>query len=362
MLHRNNVSMLIKVIATYMGAVIGAGFASGQEIMQFFIVFGQCGLWGVVLATTLFSYLGALILYLAVNNRFTSYREMLYFLLGPSIASFMDVLSLIMLAGGLGVMLAGSGAVFSEQLGLPAWLGSVATALVTGMVIMGSLQRVMIANVILVPLKIVVILVVALIALVLHGLPSGQLLAEATGPTVAGNWVWSAILYVSYNMIVPVAVLASLGRSVTTRVGVWGGILGGLGMGVAAGLITLVGLSFYPMIMLYEIPLLYIAGNLNEGLRVMLSVLIWLAILTTAIANAHGFASRLDPDQGRHYKLAGLGITGVALTLSGMDFSLLVRTLYPLFGYAGLILLVALLVVPVYRRLLQRGKWRYWWK
>lgn len=353
MLYRNNVSMLIKVIATYMGAVIGAGFASGQEIMQFFIVFGQSGLWGVVLATLLFSYLGALILFLSIRHKFTNYRELLYFLLGPA-AVFMDILSLFMLAGGLGVMLAGSGAVFSEQLGLPAWLGSVATALVTGMVIMGSLQRVMVANVILVPLKFVVILVVALAALALHGLPSGQISVEPAGPTVAGNWVWSAILYVSYNMIVPVAVLASLGRSLTTGVGVWGGLLGGLGMGLAAGLITMAGLAFYPMIMLYEIPLLFIAGHLNEWLRVLLSILIWLAILTTAIANAHGFASRLDPEHGRYYKLAGLGITGAALTVSGMDFSMLVRTLYPLFGYAGLILLVALLVVPVYRRL-RRG-------
>lgn len=351
---------MIKVMATYMGAVIGAGFASGQEIMQFFIVFGQPGLWGVLLATILFSYLGALILFLSIRYRYTNYRELLCYLLGPSAAVFMDILSLFMLAGGLGIMLAGSGAVFSEQLGLPAWLGSVATALVTGMVIMGSLQRVMIANVILVPLKIIVILAVALAALMFYGLPSGQPAAGPVGPTVAGNWVWSAILYVSYNMIVPVAVLTSLGRSVTTGVGVWGGMLGGLGMGLAAGLITLVGLAFYPMIMMYEIPLLYIAGHLNEGLRIVLSVLIWLAILTTAIANAHGFASRLDPAQGRYYKLAGLGITGLALTLSGMDFSLLVRTLYPMFGYAGLILLVALLLAPVYRRLLQEKGLSRW--
>ena len=293
-------------------------------------------------------------MYLSIRHRYTNYRELFSFLLGPSAAVFMDILSLLMLAGGLGVMLAGSGAVFSEQLGLPAWLGSVATALVTGMVIMGSLRRVMIANVILVPLKIIVILVVALAVLILHGMPSWQPAAGPVEPTVAGNWVWSAILYVSYNMIVPVAVLTSLGRSVTIGVGVWGGLLGGLGMGMAAGLITLVGLAFFPMIMLYEIPLLYIAGHLNDGLRVVLSVLIWLAILTTAIANAHGFASRLDPEQGRYYKLAGLGITGVALTLSGMDFSLLVRTLYPMFGYAGLILLVALVLVPLYR-CLQRG-------
>lgn len=359
---KSDVNLLIKVIATYIGAVIGAGFASGQEIMQFFMVFGQAGLWGVLLATVLFSYLGALIMFLAVRFRCTNYRELFNYLLGPSASKLMDYLSMFMLAVGLGVMLAGSGAVFSEQIGLPAWIGSVATAVLTCIVLMGSLQGVLIANVILVPLKVVVIIFVSLAAIFYHGAPSGPLPVEAPGPTVASNWIWSAILYVSYNMIVPVAVLSSLGRSITPGVAVFGGVLGGIGMGIAAGLITLAGLAFYPMVLLYEIPLLYIAGHLGEGVRISLSVLIWLAILTTAIANAHGFASRLAPELGIRYRIVGLAIVGASFTLSGLDFSFLVRTIYPIFGYAGLILLAALIIVPVYRWLKYYGKPLGQWK
>ncbi|MEW5953071.1 MAG: hypothetical protein AB1815_04845 [Bacillota bacterium] len=346
---KSDLGLMAKVVATYIGAVIGAGFASGQEIMQFFIVFGPAGMWGVILATILFAYLGALIMFLAVRFRCTNYRELFNYLLGPAASKIMDGLSLLMLAGGLGVMLAGSGAVFSEQLGLPSWSGSVATAALTCLVVTGSLQGVLMANVILVPVKIVVIIFVTLAALFFHGTPSGPLPVEAPGPVVAGNWIWSAVLYVSYNMIVPVAVLSSLGRSITPMVAVWGGVWGGIGLGIAAGLITLAGLAFYPMVLLYEIPLLYIAGHLGEGIRIGLSVLIWLAILTTAIANAHGFASRLAPELGVRYRIVGLAIVGASFSLSGLDFSFLVSTIYPLFGYAGLILLAALIMVPAYR-------------
>jgi uncharacterized membrane protein YkvI len=37
----------LQVAAAYVGTAIGAGFASGQEIMQFFVRFGHKGIWGV---------------------------------------------------------------------------------------------------------------------------------------------------------------------------------------------------------------------------------------------------------------------------------------------------------------------------
>lgn len=99
-------------------------------------------------------------------------------------------------------------------------------------------------------------------------------------------------------MVVPVAVLISLGRTVEVVPVVLGGVIGGLGLGATAGLMTLAGMVFYPQITSYQVPLLCIAGYLGEGLRHGLGGLIWLAILTTAIANAHGFASRVSPRGG----------------------------------------------------------------
>ncbi len=45
---------IFKIAATYIGTIVGAGFASGQEVLQFFGVFGIKGLWGLLLATALF--------------------------------------------------------------------------------------------------------------------------------------------------------------------------------------------------------------------------------------------------------------------------------------------------------------------
>ncbi|MGE5588412.1 MAG: hypothetical protein ACM3ZO_09420, partial [Clostridia bacterium] len=50
------------IAATYIGTVVGAGFASGQEVLQFFGHFGLGGIPAIGLSVVLFSLYGYLIL------------------------------------------------------------------------------------------------------------------------------------------------------------------------------------------------------------------------------------------------------------------------------------------------------------
>ncbi|MFZ5648163.1 MAG: hypothetical protein ACOY30_11155, partial [Bacillota bacterium] len=202
------------------------------------------------------------------------------------------------------------------------------------------------ANAILVPLKVVVILLICGLTLAYsaNSTEYGPGRMDSYGSRV--NWAWSALLYVSYNMVVPVAVLSSLGNSVSLRTGLAGGVMGGLALGMVVAVVTITGLSFYPAITGYEVPLLYIAGYLGKAVKTALGFLIWLAILTTAIADAHGFASRFARPDSKKYRVIGIGTVLLAFPASTLKFSDLVKILYPLFGYAGLALLFALLFIP----------------
>lgn len=345
MIKQGSMGLLIQLVATYIGAVIGAGFASGQEILQFFILFGYQGLLGVVVATLLFAYLGAMVLYLSIKLQAGSYRQLLSYLLGPWAGRFMDMVSLLMLVGGLGVMLSGSGAVVQEYLGMPQWVGVGLAVLAILFVILHGLTGLLTVNVLLVPLKLAAVCLIAGLALANKGLPAELPFINQQG--VGGHWLWSSMLYVSFNMIVPVAVLASMGRSIDKKTGISAGILGGLGLGASVAMVTLAGLAFYPQVTNYEVPMLFMASSINPALRPVFALLIWVAILTTAIANAHGFASRLAPEGGKRYRLFGFAVCLAVLPLTYFDFSFLVRLLYPLFGYAGMALFFSLLIVPL---------------
>jgi len=345
----NSFWLFVKVVTAYTGVVIGAGFASGQEILQFFILHGYNGLFGVVLATILFAYLGGLVMFLSIKMNTTNYKKLLSYLLGPGTGKIMDLLNLLMLLGGLSVMMAGSAAVFSEQFGLPPCLGIWVVGTLTSFVILGGLEGVLTANVLLVPFKFLVIIFITTITILKSKLAFPMIMSLDLPGGVAGHWAWASFLYVSYNMVVPVAVLSSLGNSVPMKTGVTGGVAGGLLLGIAVSLVTISGLLYLPDVSFYQIPLLYMAGHLGSGFHWVLGILILMAILTTAIADAHGIASRLAPQGGVLYRLYGVGSCLLALPLAGFGFTGLVRLLYPLFGYVGLILLTCLITVPVFK-------------
>ncbi|GAB6179196.1 membrane protein [Desulfotomaculum defluvii] len=344
MINQSNLGLVIRLVATYMGAIIGAGFASGQEILQFFILFGYKGLFGVMVATVFFVYLGAMVLRLSVQLRARNYQELLDYLLGPWAGKLMDLISIFMLMAGLAIMLSGTGAVVQEYLSLPEWIGIGLAVFIIILVILRGLNGFLSINVILVPIKLAAVCLIAGLALAQKGLPPELPYIHTHG--VGGHWLLASILYVSYNMIVPMAVLSTTGRSITVKMGIWVGIIGGIGLGIAAAMVTLGGLAFYPKILNYEVPVLYMASCVSNILRPIFALLIWVAMLTTAIANTHGCASRFAPEGGKRYRFYGIASCLMVLPFTYFDFSFLVRLLYPIFGYAGLFLFGTLLIVP----------------
>lgn len=336
---------VFKVAAMYVGAVIGAGFASGQEIMRFFTLYGRGGLWGAVLAAVLLAYLGAATLYLGARFGSGNYLALISRLTAPWVARVFDVLSITMLLAGLSVMLSGSGAVFSEYLHAPAWLGVALLLLINCLVLMEGMAGVLRFHSLLVPVKIAAIVIVSLLVIFL----CPNLAADGTSPLRVSpvNWFCSGVLYVSYNMILVVAVLSTLGSRVTPRGAVAGGVVGGIALGTAIFVLLLAELKLYPAIAGYKVPVLFMAGEVGYALRVPVAILFWLAILTTAVANAHGLAARFAPPGSAKYKLAGVGCTLLALPLASLDFDRLVGTVYPAFGYAGLLLVLILMAGPL---------------
>lgn len=345
---QSNFYLLLTVITAYIGSVIGAGFASGQEIMQFFILHGRAGLYGGVLVTLLFSYFGGLIVYLAVKYSTRNYRELIIKFTGKKIfLALFDFLSMVTLFGGLSVMMSGSGAVFREHLGLNELFGTAAIAVITIMVIGGGLKRFLYVNVHLVPVKYLAVVVVAMLALLFHGHEGAYSFSPRGGEGVAGHWAAAGVLYVSYNIIGPFAVLASIGRHVPIKTGVAGGAAGGFLIGLAVISVSLAGLAFYPEVAVYQVPMVALAGLSGNYARWLYTLVVWLAMLTTAIANAHALASRMAPQGGSRYRFYGISACLLAVLPASFNFSELVRTLYPLFGYAGLFLFAALLAAPL---------------
>lgn len=326
----------------YLGAVIGAGFASGQEIVQFFVSFGKHGFQGALLATILFASCGGMLLFIAHKQNISNYQDLLAFLLGKKLGSIVDFLLAIFLFLGISTMLSASGAVFYEHLYLPKYWGILLAYLMVVIALAAGKKGLIYSYSLLVPIKIILLLLIAgYVALFVDEV---QVSAGAAYLYPQGENYWSlaSILYVAYNFSLAMVVLSEYQSVSSKSDGIKGAIIGGLILGLLV-VVNYCALSkFIPGVMHYQVPMLYVAGHISPTAKYVYTLVLWMGILTTAIANAYGFAQRFSHFTELNYSLCLVLCMTLALPVSTQSFSSLVNKIYPAFGMLGVLILLAL--------------------
>jgi uncharacterized membrane protein YkvI len=337
----------LKIAGTYIGTVVGAGFATGQEILQFFNAFGVGGFWGIVLTTVLFIVLGYVIIELGFKLGAKSHLEILKETNGKLISRILDIMITFFLFGGLTAMIAGTGALFSQQLGLPSMMGGLIMAAITAVTVLSGLKGVINSISFVVPFLLVAVFGICIYSLI-NAPP--DMMAGATLPRngLINNWFLAMVLYSSYNIILSISVLGPLGAHVKNRHSIlMGAILGGLGLGLGSLLIYLAISGHIDAVRDLEVPMVFIAENISYPVLVIFTVILIAEIYTTAVGSLYGFTARFA--NIKKTPRAVIGTTILAFLASLFGFSNLVKYLYPLVGYAGVLLLIGLVRLLLFR-------------
>ncbi len=326
----------IRIGAIYAGTVMGAGFASGQEIVQFFVSFGRAGFAGILLATVLFAWLGCRLLELGHRLRATAYHQAIYYVCGRRIGRLLDWLTSAFLFAALAVMLAGIATVARDHVGLPYWptLGGAGLAVATAVVF--GLRGIAAANMVLTPLLLTAVMAMSLYSLVYHALdPAGLAVPATPVRQPAAHWLLASLLYVSYNIVVSSTVLVPLGGSMPLYASrLAGGVLGGLVLGGLATFLSLVVMLHYPGSLDREVPILEVASRQHPLAGAAYALILLTAMYTTALAALFGCAGKAAAATGLPPAVAAVLITAAALGCGQIGFAKLIGILFPFFGYA----------------------------
>lgn len=340
----------LKVAAVYIGTIVGAGFATGQEVLQFFNRFGVWGLGGLVVATILFIVFGTIIMDLGSLLHARSHLEVIRYSGGNILGTFTDIIITIFLFGSLTAMIAGTGALFEQQLKLSPLMGSFLMAVMTAFTVLTGISGVINSISFVVPFLLTAVLGISVYSVINHPL-NLQVVPLIQGRSgIVNHWLAAAVLYVSYNTVVSIAILGPLGVNARNRKAIWNGaLLGGLGLGAGAVMIYLALASHHAQIENLEVPMIYIAGEISPVAQILYAIVLIAEIYTTAVGALFGFASRVI---GMGKKLPGEKILVVctaaaALLASRLGFSNLVRYLYPFVGYCGVAMLGSLVITTL---------------
>ncbi len=320
----------ISTALVYIGLVIGAGFASGREIFQYFNIPTKTDLTGIVIATLGFAGLAYITMALAKTHSaqsFDQYIEKISPLCSVPIKIFM---ALFMFCGYF-VMLAASGALFENTFGCSIGIGISLLSLICFVVFIFDLSGIVVINSALVPLMIVGMTFLC-IASAICGVPAFLAFDE-----IKNNFLVSALCYVSYNTITSGAVLVPLAHNLTKKNLLQASVISGFVLGTLILLVWAVLNIHFDFVYSAEMPLLNLAAFYGEFYKVLYSIILFMALCTTAISHGFGLLSKFKFKNRTDRIIVSALMCLLAMPFAKFGFSALISKLYFVFGILGLL-------------------------
>lgn len=340
---------VIKLASVYAGVMLGAGFASGQELIQYFVRFGPLGMVGLVVSGAVLAVVGWAVMDICVRAGLNGYDEFLTLVLGKRLSKFINAVVLVFIVVLFGAMLSAAGATVSEGFGLPFSAGVIVMAIICLITFQFGINAIIRINTILTPVFVVGSIFFIVYTLANYDTP---VFSSLPGPLAAlsRSFLWAAVVYASYNIITSISMLANMRPLVNNRkTAKYAGLLGG-------AIITGLGLLFaLPLFMdfgnlaRFEIPLLALARDHGNVVEIFYIVLLLSAIYTTAAANGYTIVSWLGKKFGRRF-IPDVAVAVAGVVLAHVGFSTLVSAVFPLFGYVGLFEITVIIIFFIFMK------------
>ncbi len=342
---------ILSIALIYCGAVFGAGFASGREIFSFFSCYKGWGIVASAVTGFLFIFFGAFVCRYAKIQNIKNTEKFLKLIFPKYIAVFFTFIANIFLMLSFCIMITGCGAVFLEQFGISSVFGSLLTLGICFIVIKNKVSGLEKFNFFATPFM---FLGVVVLCAMCFGLTktSDVVFHEFMKPIISG------LLYISYNMVSAVAVLISSAKIAKTPTeAALGGGLGGVLISVPLVMMSCV-LALHDSVARFSLPFFTLIYNNFPKMSLGCSVVLYLAMVTTAVSSGIGVLENISPKKSGK---SALILCILAFLISFIPFSELVLSVYSAFGIVGVFLvggIFALLFKNKRKKNKTREKWR----
>ena len=278
-----------KIGFAYVGIVVGAGFSTGQEVMQFFTKYGLWAYLGVIISGFILAFIGRQVAKIGTAFEATNHESTLQYVFGEKFSKVFDYILIFFLFGIAVTMIAGAGA----------FKGHVSLAEVN------------------------------------------QVVPEAS----IWKGIWFGTIYGGLAFSVGFSTIVAIGGDTEKRtVSGAGAMYGGIIYTVSLALINFALQSEYPTIKNASIPTLTLANNIHPLIATVLSVIMLAVMYNTILGLMYSFAARFTEPYSKNYHIFIIIMMVAGYLLSFVGFAELINKLYTIMGYVGLFIVVAVII------------------
>lgn len=337
---RKSLSTIFQISAVFVGTIVGAGLASGQEITQFFTSYGYKSFLGIFICMFIYIAISFIIINISTSYNINSYKELIILVNSGLLGKITNLLTGFFMISGAGIILAGSGSLINQYFGLPKLIGIILMTVITIMVLFRGTHGIIAINSIIVPSLLIVI---TTIFILFTFFPSSGISIEhiKSIPYNKHYWILSSIVYASFNTISFSGVLVPFSKEIKNKKHLFIGIIfGAIALTALCYMLNLMLLMNVPYIYKYDIPLLYIVHRFGKTIQIMLLVIIWLEMFSTEVSDIYSVSKTIEQSFSIPYKKAVIYILLLAIPISQVGFKQLITLLYPAFGVISFIFII----------------------
>lgn len=334
------VKKILKPLFVIIGTLIGAGFASGQEIYIFFYKYGIHGILGIIISSLLLGIVVYKVLNTCKDIKIENYKDFLnIFIKNEKYLNIVNEIINIFILITFYIMIAGFGAYFEQQFGINSLIGSLVLAIICYFVFLNNVSGLIKVNQVIVPILIGGLIIVGIKVIEVENI---LYISNYVIKNSSWKWILDSILYGSYNTILLIPVLIALRKYGDSK-----------NKNIIISILTticVIGLSLIIFFMLMkidvdieklEMPTVYIASKISQTFKYLYGFVILSSILTTSVSLGTSFLENVAKTKNKYISYTSL-ICVSSVIISKVGFSNLVNLLYPIFGYVGLIQLILL--------------------
>lgn len=351
-----SLSITIIMAGAIAAFTIGSGFATGQEVLQYFASYGFWGIFGtgtvlllvLVVGFTIFAKIGN-------EQQFDKPTQLFQFLGGKILGPLLDYFYIVFMFLLFTMMIAGGGALFEEHYGISGYLGGIAVAIVVSITALFGLR-----NLIGIIGRIGPLIVIIAIALGIFGIIRGSdglteghaMVADLEIIQASSHWLPAGISYAGVVIMMLAPFVGALGKRVASRkLAIRGGAMGGIMFTAGCIIVGLGLLANISRVYNVEIPLMVLARDLNPLIASFISVVILAGIYTTAVPLLWAVASRFYDDSTTGFKIVTI-VTAIVGSIIGLliPFAELVNWIFSASGYVGVLVCLLAVVHAIFRR------------
>lgn len=338
---------VISLAGAFCAFCIGSGFASGQEVMQFFTSHGLFSFGALFISMFLFMWLASTIMVAGYDMKIKTTTDIFPHYCGFYIGKFYEYFIPFFLFCVVVIMFAGTGDIMAEYYGINPYVGRVLMAGISLLSAVLGLNKLIKVIGAIGPVIIVLSIIIGLVAIFTSpaGVTEGaQTATTLEVPKAAPQWYISGLLYAAFMIPGSAPFFAGIGSEANSRKeALYGGLLGGFALMLAATIMSTGMLSNIGLVFDKQAPTLALAGASSGIVATIFSIILILGIYSTAAPMLWSVCNRIADDGTPKFKLLAVILTVAAFFGAQFPFGKLVGTIYPYTGYLGILFFICMI-------------------